>query len=155
MANDLYGGNPFGGNPWRNISYEMLPVTFMDNFLLRYFYRLIKTPDYTMLGSSPWKAFVTTNPWVAEMPDLYQQLTGYQLTEGQLDQAVVDYCQRIVKVLTFKVPKPPAAPPMAARDINPIMAGWVDRGPWQSNKAPQIPARGAERKVTQTKKRKK
>jgi hypothetical protein len=111
MANNLYGsGGGYERPNWEPIEYARLPTVFMDNFLLRYFYRLIKTPDEN-LGAGPWKVFLRANPWVEEMPDLFALMSGYQLTEGQLDRAVVEYCQRVAKMLTFQQPEAPERNP--------------------------------------------
>lgn len=81
----------------REIPYEEQAPMFMDQFLLRYFYELVKPIDFTAKGR-PWELFVQKNPWAKEMPVLFHQLTSIQLTDMQLNGAVADYMSRLSKL---------------------------------------------------------
>jgi hypothetical protein len=84
------------------IPYEELSPMFLDQFLLRYFAELMPYSLYWLESivktGSPWEDFVRTNPWAKEMPLLFEQLTGYKLTELQLNYAIAEYVRRLQRV---------------------------------------------------------
>lgn len=91
---------------WGDLPYEELSPMFLDQFLLRYFSELIRMPPAQVPRVSlyvPWDDFLICNPWAREMPVLFQQLTGYQLNEHQLNNAIAEYCTRLSKLQSPKL----------------------------------------------------
>src|SRR5262249_24455234 len=67
------------GKAWGDIAYEELPTNFLDTFMIRNFHSIMKRPDISN-SSRPWKDFCILNPWAVGMPQVFCDMTGYQLT---------------------------------------------------------------------------
>lgn len=68
-------------------SSELTPM-FVDQFLIRHFWKILRCPDgRTMSVERPWQGLLVSNDWVETMPQLFWQLTSYQLSARQLDDA--------------------------------------------------------------------
>jgi hypothetical protein len=85
---------------WGALPYEDLPGMFVDQFLIRYFYTIIAEEPYGVareVGVTPWQAFVQSNHWAKDMPELFWRLTSYHLSDRQLNEAIEMYTERIAK----------------------------------------------------------
>jgi hypothetical protein len=90
---------------WGDIPYEELGPMFLDQFLLRYFAPWMCRSGLSAADAlSPWDAFAYANPWVKEMPLLFEQLTGYKLNDMQLNNAVVEYARRVLNAQRAATP---------------------------------------------------
>lgn len=91
---------------WGALPYAELQPMFLDQFLIRYFCDLIKTPTGDRMDTlGPWDAFCQVNPWAMGMRSLFWQLTGYELSTRQLNAAIEEYVERVGK---FSKPGVPA-----------------------------------------------
>ncbi len=93
--------NVTAGYAFGKLAYEDVPIQFLDSFLLKYFWSIMKVPDMTQAidkGVGPWLRFCETNSWAKGMPELFWQLTGYKPDAYQLNAVVVEYCQRMAKL---------------------------------------------------------
>lgn len=103
-AKDLAPFTRLDGTPlpaqeaWGALPYEEIGPMFLDQFLLTYFLDLMKIPDARALAKGPWDAFVETNPWGKNLPRLFWQLTGYELTTRQKNAAIDEWIERADKL---------------------------------------------------------
>jgi hypothetical protein len=59
---------------------------------LHYFYSIIV---WAPGGQAPWYDLCLSNKWLASMPELWERLTGYELTKAQKDLAAVAIIERL------------------------------------------------------------
>lgn len=83
---------------WGALPMEEIPPMFLDQFLIRYFFEIMRLPDLKLMQTSPWRAFVATNTWAKDLPMLFWQLTSYKLSERQMNQAIEEYVERMGKL---------------------------------------------------------
>lgn len=85
----------FGGE----IPYEELEGMFLDQFLLRWFSKLMPddrlSADFLNSTLPPWDRFVSFSPWAKEIPLMFEQFTGYKLNDIQLNNAIAEYARRL------------------------------------------------------------
>jgi hypothetical protein len=88
---------------WGDVPYDELAPMFLDQFLLRYFPKLMEATGAHMLQPEyftgrPWKDFVAASlfQWGKDMPLLFEQLTSHKLNDLQLDQALGEFVSRLL-----------------------------------------------------------
>jgi hypothetical protein len=72
--------------------YADIATVFVDELILRYFHSIIV---WVPGGQAPWYDLCLSNKWLASMPELWERLTGYELTKAQKDLAAVAIIERL------------------------------------------------------------